>query len=262
MTHAGTASRFGSLLKTWRSRRRVSQMDLALTAELSQRHVSFLEIGRSGPSRRMVERLADALEIPCADRDSFFTTAGFSAPMAPTAWSETTRAAVDSSLSHILESHHPYPALIVDRLWNLQRANAAAARFFLRLGGRPDLNVIRALLDPEGLGRNLVNRAVVAARLIGLVEVEVARRLDDAEGRALVESLRAMLPQGGPGRWAPIEPGPATTLHFRVDDDDLSLFSLVASVGFPREASIEDLKIETLLPADEVTRTWFGSLAD
>jgi transcriptional regulator with XRE-family HTH domain len=262
MTQAGEVSPFGSLLKTWRSRRRVSQLDLALTAELSQRHVSFMEIGRSGPSRGMVERLADALEIPWADRDSFFLAAGFSAPLAQTAWSDATRAAVDASLSHILESHNPYPALIVDRLWNLQRANAATARFFLRLGGRPELNVVRTLLDPEGLGRRLVNRAAVAARLIGLIEVEVARRLDDPEGQALVESLRAMLPQNSPRRWAPIEPGPAATLHFRVDDGDLFLFSLVASVGFAREASIEDLKIETLLPADEATRVWFRSLAD
>src|SRR5262249_50981748 len=114
---------FGSLLKAWRARRRLSQMDLSLIAEMSHRHLSFTEVGRAGVSRHRVERLAHALEMPCAEWDRFYLAAGYAPPVSPTSWSTATRAAIDQSLAFILERHNPYPALIVDRLWNLRQAN-------------------------------------------------------------------------------------------------------------------------------------------
>ncbi len=250
---------FGSLLKAWRARRRVSQLDLALDADLSQRHVSFLESGRSKPTRSSIEKLADALTIPRGERDRLFAAAGFVAPTSMAPWSPEARMAIDESLKFIIDRHDPFPAMIVDRLWNLQQANPSAARFLSAFGPPASTNIVAALLHPDGPRKALVNWREVAARLVGLIEVEVARRLDDGEGRALlleifdlpgVADACAKAPDLGPG-------APVMSLHFHVDGRDLRLFSLVATVGMSVDPGLEDLKLETLLPADAETRAWF-----
>ncbi|MBA3811499.1 MAG: helix-turn-helix transcriptional regulator [Caulobacteraceae bacterium] len=254
---------FGSLLKAWRARRRFSQLDLALEADVSQRHLSFLESGRSKPSPAAIEKLADALTVPRGERDRLFAAAGFVSPANMTPWRPESRAAIDEGLAFILERHNPYPALVFDRLWNLQSANAAAADFFGRFvppaGPGASPNVIRAFLDPEGARQALVNWVQVTAHLVRLIEVEVARRLDDGEGRALlldifdlpgVADACAKTPDPGAGE-------PVLSLHFRLDGRDLRLFSLVATVGMSIDPGLEDLKLETLLPADSETRAWF-----
>jgi len=250
---------FGSLLKAWRARRRVSQLDLALDAELSQRHVSFLESGRSKPTRASIEKLADALAVPRGERDRLYAAAGFVAPAAMSPWPSEARAAIDESLQFIIDRHDPYPAMVVDRLWGLRTTNAAGRRFFDRLGPLSRANVVAALLHPDGPRRCLVNWREVAARLVGLIEIEVARRLDDGEGRALLLEIFALpgvaeacakAPDLGPG-------APVISLHFRLDGRDLRLFSLVATVGMSVDPGLEDLKLETLLPADPETRDWF-----
>ena len=177
---------FGSLLKAWRARRRVSQLGLALDAELSQRHLSFLESGRSKPSRAAIEKLADALTVPRGERDRLFAAAGFVSPSQMTPWSNEARAAIDESLAFIIERHDPFPAMVVDRLWNLKQFNAATSRFLAPFGPAPSQNVVVALLHPDGPRRALVNWREAAAGLVALIEVEVARRLDDGEGRALL----------------------------------------------------------------------------
>jgi transcriptional regulator with XRE-family HTH domain len=254
-----TTPAFGSLLKAWRARRRVSQLDLALDAELSQRHVSFLESGRSKPTRASIEKLADALTIPRGERDRLFAAAGFTSPGSLSPWTPQARAAIDESLQFIIDRHDPYPAMVVDRLWNAQKVNAAGRRFFDRFGAATSANVVAGLLHPDGPRRCLVNWREVAARLVGLIEIEVARRLDDGEGRALLLEIFALpgvadacakAPDLGPG-------APVISLHFRIDGRDLKLFSLVATVGMSVDPGLEDLKLETLLPADPETRDWF-----
>ncbi|MGA0599775.1 helix-turn-helix domain-containing protein [Caulobacter sp. KR2-114] len=250
---------FGSLLKAWRARRRVSQLDLALDADLSQRHVSFLESGRSKPTRASIEKLADALTIPRGERDRLFAAAGFTSPASLSPWTPEARAAIDESLAFILERHDPYPAMVVDRLWNVQRLNAAARGFFEMFGTPASANLVAAVLHPDGPRQALVNWREAAARLVGLIEIEVARRLDDGEGRALlleifdlpgVAEACAKAPDLGVG-------APVMSLHFRLDGRDLRLFSLVATVGMSVDPGLEDLKLETLLPADAETRDWF-----
>lgn len=253
------APTFGVLLKAWRARRRVSQLDLALDAELSQRHVSFLESGRSRPTRASIEKLADALTIPRGERDRLFAAAGFTAPASLAPWPPEARAAIDEALAFIIERHDPYPAMVVDRLWNVQKLNAAARQFFEVFGPPTSANVVAALLHPDGPRKALKNWREVAARLVGLIEIEVARRLDDGEGRALlleifdlpgVAAACARAPDLGPG-------APVISLHFQIEGRDLRLFSLVASVGMSVDPGLEDLKLETLLPADAETREWF-----
>ncbi|MBS0411521.1 MAG: helix-turn-helix transcriptional regulator [Proteobacteria bacterium] len=250
---------FGSLIKAWRARRRVSQLDLALDAELSQRHVSFLESGRSKPTRASIEKLADALAVPRGERDRLYAAAGFAAPAAMNPWTPEARSAIDEALQFIIDRHDPYPAMVVDRLWGVQKINAAGQAFFARFGPLSSANVVAALLDPAGPRRCLVNWQEAAARLVGLIEIEVARRLDDGEGRALLAEIFALpgvadacarAPDLGPG-------APVISLHFRIDGRDLRLFSLVATVGMSVDPGLEDLKLETLLPADAQTRDWF-----
>lgn len=142
---------FANLLKTWRSRRRLSQLELALDAGLSQRHISFLETGRSNPSRHAISQIAEAMEIPAAEVDALLTTAGFAARNSDVRWAEETRRAVDASIEHILNGHEPYPAVSIDRMWNLKRANDAAVKFFMALGSSGDSNLLRELLKPDGL---------------------------------------------------------------------------------------------------------------
>ena len=237
----------------------MSQLDLAFAAEVSQRHVSFLESGRSNPSREVIEKLGDALDIPHAERSNLLLAAGFAPRQQRVAWSDEMQQAIDASLSYVMERHEPYPAMVVDRLWNLKSANRAAAQFLVRMGGRPEVNVIKALLSPECLRPRLVNYAVVGARLIGLIETEIARRLDDHEGQALLHELDSLLPDAE-RRHTGIETGaPVLGLNFRIDGNDLKIFSLIASVGFAQTSTLEELKLETMLPADQATRSWFAT---
>src|SRR6056297_763834 len=121
---------FGPLLKSWRTRRRLSQLDLALYACMSQRHLSFLETGRSKPSRYAIRQICEALEMPAAEQDVMLMSAGFAPQSANASWSADVRDAVGASIDHVLKGHEPFPAVSIDRIWNLQRANESAQRFF------------------------------------------------------------------------------------------------------------------------------------
>lgn len=253
------SSSLGAVMRAWRGRRRLSQLDLALAAEMSQRHVSFLESGRSNASRAAVHRICEALEMPFAERERVYLAAGYAMARPDSEWEDSVRRAVSDSLAFILERHEPYPAMVVDRLWNLSSANTAAARFMARLGGRPERNVVRAMLDPGCLRPTLVNWEDAAARLLGLIEREVARRLSDPDGERLLQELIALPGMNAVGVRADEAIGPALVLHFRVKGAELRLFSMVAEIGMAADPALEDLKLETLLPADEPTRAWFAT---
>ena len=251
-------SAFSSLLKTWRSRRRLSQLDLGLAAGLSQRHISFLETGRSQPSRYAVAQLGEALDMPAAEVDTMLVTAGFASRASDTRWSEETRDAVDRSIDHVLKGHEPYPAMAIDRMWTLRKANAAALAFFTRIGGGGDPNVLRSLMRPGPLRDALVNWDEIVRALIRLYELEVARRPNDAEAAGLLEDLR-LIPgvQDAIDKPSKDSPAPVLAMQFQVDGSTLKLFSLIATVGMSADAAIDDIRIETLLPADAATRSWF-----
>ena len=196
--------------------------------------------------------------MPLAERDRLYLAAGFASSPPEVAWSPAVRQAIDASLAFILESHEPFPAMVVDRLWNLTGANQAALAFMSRFGPSVHRNLIMTLLAPDGLCPFLVNWREVARRLLDLIEVEVARRLEDPEGCQLLEQLNTLPGVAQAVKEIPYRrDGPATFLHLRLDDQDLRLFSLVATVGLPAEPGLEELKLETLLPADEETRRWF-----
>ncbi|NNK67407.1 MAG: helix-turn-helix transcriptional regulator [Rhodobacteraceae bacterium] len=249
---------FGPLLKSWRTRRRLSQLDLALDAGLSQRHLSFLETGRSKPSRYAIRQICEALDMPAAELDIMLMSAGFAPQSAHASWSTDVRHAVTTSIAHVLKGHEPFPAVSIDRIWNLQQANASAERFFAIAGASGNPNLLREIFLPGPLRSNIGNWSEVARALIRLLDLEVARRPHDEEAKALLDELREL-----PGVAPAIadrhkaHPAPVLSIVFTIDGAELRLFSLIATVGMSMDATLDDLRIETLLPADEPTRQWF-----
>jgi len=251
---------FGPLLKSWRTRRRLSQLDLALYACMSQRHLSFLETGRSKPSRYAIRQICEALEMPAAEQDVMLMSAGFAPQSANASWSADVRDAVGASIDHVLKGHEPFPAVSIDRIWNLQRANESAQRFFAIAGGTGQSNLLRDVFSPGVLRDNIRNWPEVTRALFRLLDLEVARRPHDDDGKALLDELKDL-----PGVAAAItdrpkeHPAPVLSIELLIDGTELRLFSLIATVGMSMDATLDDLRIETLLPADEQTRRWFMS---
>ena len=251
---------FGVALKSLRRRHRLSQLDLALEAGLSQRHVSFLETGRAQPSRYAVRQICDALDVPAAEHDVMLVAAGFAPQVTDQRWSADIRAAVAVSIDHVLTSHTPFPAVAVDRLWTLQNANESAQTFFQRAGASGQPNLLLELMSPGAFRSSIGNWTEVTRALFRLLELEIARRPHDAEGKALLEQLGALPGVAEAIAQRPSEhPAPVLSIAFDIEGAKLNLFSLIATVGMSRDASLDDLRIETLLPADEQTRDWFMS---
>lgn len=249
---------FGSLLKSWRNRQRQSQLDLGLSAGLSQRHISFLETGRSKPSRYAVHQICEALQMPAAEHDVMLVSAGFAPQAVDPGWTAQVRAAVDTSIDHVLAGHEPYPAVSVDRIWNLQKANESARKFFAAAGSSGQTNLLLEIMSPGVLRDNIANWTDVTRALFRLLDLEVARRPHDAEGKALLETLKALPGVANAIAERPKEhPAPVVSIEFVIDGIHLKLFSLIATIGMSMDATLDDLRIETLLPADEQTIQWF-----
>jgi len=249
---------FPDLLKTWRSRMRISQLALALESGLSQRHLSFLETGRSQPSRAAIAQIGEALNMPVAEIDALLIAAGFAPPSSNKRWGEETRVAVNLSIDHVLLGHEPYPAIAIDRVWNIQKANLAAQSFFTKMGSNGDVNVLRDMLKPGRLKDNIVNWNDSVKALMRIFELEIARRPNDIEALELHRELLSL-----PGVSTAVcttsseSPSPVMAIRFNVDGQVLNLFSLIATIGMGADALIDDMRIETLLPADKVSREWF-----
>ena len=171
----------GALLREWRDRRRRSQLDLALEAEVSTRHLSFVETGRSAPSRDMILRLAEHLDVPLRERNRLLLAAGYAPSYAETAMSAPPMAPVRAAVRQVLEAHEPYPAVVVDRAWNLVDANQSSALF--TAGVAPELvarpaNVLRLALHPHGMATRIVNLGEWRAHLLGRLRRQVAQTAD------------------------------------------------------------------------------------
>src|SRR5215213_10129179 len=183
----------GELLRQWRERRRRSQLDLALDAEVSTRHLSFVETGRSAPSREMVLRLAEQLELPLRERNRLLLAAGYAPVYSESSLDADQMTAVRAALRQVLAGHEPYPALVVDRSWNLVEANRSIALFTAGLPPEllaPPTNVLRASLHPDGMARRIVNLGEWRAHLLGRLRRQVAVTGDAALAELYAE-LRA-----------------------------------------------------------------------
>ena len=250
----------GQRLKRWRAFRRLSQLELSLRTGISSRHLSFIETGRSRPSREMIVRLSDELDLAFRDRNALLLAAGYAPAYAERGLDEPQLQTVRSAIRRMLSSHEPYPAVVVDRHWNLIEANASSK--VLTDGVSPaafghPANAYRASLHPEGMAPRTINLAEWRAHLLH----RLRRQIDatgDPEISQLYEEVRAY-PGAGDREEPDVEvPGPndfIIPLRLRDPEGELSFFSTIATFGTPLDITVAELVIEAFYPADERTAT-------
>jgi transcriptional regulator with XRE-family HTH domain len=267
---AADGTRFGRLLKEWRSRRALSQLDLAVAARTTQRHLSFIESGRATPSRDMILRLSGTMDIPLRQQNALLLAAGYAPVWGERELSAPDLAMVSTALDYMLGQHEPFPAFVVDRRWNLLRANRGANSLtaFL-LGPAPaepaaaPVNLAIALLSPQGLRPFIANWEEVAHYFLRGVQADV-RADGTPETSALLDRLLALpdvaaLSEGPPSA---ASPAPVLPILFRQGDTLLSMFTTIATLGTPRDVTLAEVRIECFFPLDEATarqfRLWAG----
>jgi transcriptional regulator with XRE-family HTH domain len=258
-------SNFGARLRWWRARRGLSQLDLAGAAETTQRHLSFLESGRAQPSREMVLRLSAALEVPLRQQNALLLAAG----LAP-AWRESELAApelaaVNQALEYMLAQQEPFPALVVDRCWNVLRANAGAARLTTFLtapapapAATDRVNIAEWLLSPTGLRPFLINWQEVAIYFLRGVQADASAD-GSQETAELLQRLLAYPDVPALSHVPALEESsaPVLTMHFHKGQTSLRLFTTIATLGTPQDVTVQELRIECFFPADAVTSQIF-----
>ena len=263
-----TAS-FGSGLRWWRERRGFSQLDLAGAAETTQRHLSFLESGRAGPSPEMILRLATVLDIPLRQQNALLLAAGFAPAWRESDLSGPELAQVNGALDYMLAQQEPYPAFVVDRRWNLLRANAGAGRFVEFLTGpapaaasAEPVNLAVALVSPDGLRPFIVNWEEVARYFLRGVQADAI-----ADGtRQTAELLTRLLAFPGlPALSQNPSPGetraPVLIIHFKSKETSLRLFTTIATLGTPHDVTLQEIRVECFFPMDDATAQIFRGWA-
>ncbi len=262
-----TSSSVGALLREWRSTRRLSQLDLALAADVSARHISYVETGKAQPSREMVVRLADTLEMPLRERNALLVAAGYAAQYPETALTAPELARIHRAIDFILAQQEPYPAFVIDRRWDILMANGAAQRvnhFLLNGRASPHANMLRHVFDPDDLRAALVNWEEVAGDLIRHLHNEIAAAPADTAARALLDEALAY--PDVPQRWRTREPGvtpsPLLTTVFRRGEQELRFFSSITTFAAPRDITLDELRIECCFPMDDSTAAFCRKLAD
>jgi transcriptional regulator with XRE-family HTH domain len=247
----------GPLLREWRRRRRLSQLDLSVEAEVSARHLSFVETGRSKPSRELLLHLAEHLDVPLRDRNALLLAAGYAPDYRETPLEAAEMAPVRDALDRILAGHEPFPAVIVDRRWTLVAANGPALAV-LTEGVAPELleppvNTLRVSLHPNGIAPRIANLAEYGAHLLTLVHREAVLS-NDAVLVELHEELRGY-PGVDDAPVAVVDPSTAmfVPLRLRSGDDVLTFFSTIATFGTARDITLAELAIESFFPGDKPT---------
>ncbi|MEU0875558.1 helix-turn-helix transcriptional regulator [Nocardia brasiliensis] len=266
-TQLETRTRVGGLLREWRQRRRLSQLDLALAADTSARHISYVETGRAKPSRTMVLRLAEALDVPLRERNTLLLAADYAPAYRESSLDDTNLASVRAALTTMLTAHEPYPAVVVDRVWNVVTGNAAMS---VLLHGIPDHlllpqpNVYRLVLHPEGLAARLANLNQVRELFLERLTRQVSASgdpqlaaLHDEVRRYPPPSHRSDEPKVGAGEPSPFE----VPIRIRTPHGELSMFSTMATFGAPADVTLSELAIELFYPLDELTAAALRELA-
>jgi transcriptional regulator with XRE-family HTH domain len=262
MPELAARPRVGPLLRDWRLRRRLSQLDLAVEAGVSARHVSFVETGRSRPSAAMVMQLAEHLEVPLRDRNALLLAAGYAPAFAQHDLDDPEMGPVRDALDRLLRGHEPYPAVVVDRHWGLVAANRPVAMLTAGVAAHlmePPVNVLRLSLHPDGLASRILNLGEWRAHLLDRLARQAVVSGDPALF-ALHEELAA-LPGAEPGHGVDLETSEiAVPLRLGVEGEELAFISTATSFGTAIEVTVSELAIESLFPADDVTarflRAW------
>jgi transcriptional regulator with XRE-family HTH domain len=260
---ATAAEPVGTLVKTWRERRRRSQLDVALAAEVSTRHLSFIETGRSNPSRDMIERLCDELDVPLRERNTFYLAAGF-APVHPER-PFTDLGAAHDAIQAVLTGHEPNPAMAVNVRWELLASNDAAARFLAQVPPalrEPPVNVLRATLHPDGLSPRILNLAQWRTHVLRRVRRQLDRTAADGLTDLLAEletypvGDRSGEPDAGPTRDGIVVP-----MRLATEGGELALLYTTTLFGSPRDVTLDEIAVETFFPADAPTARTLRAMA-
>jgi transcriptional regulator with XRE-family HTH domain len=258
------ANELGVLLRYWRDMRGRSQLDLSLDTGISQRHISFIESGRSVPSRQTLMDIAQALDIPLRERNAVLLAAGYAPIYSEGAWDALEMQSVTSALGRILRQHEPFPAVVMDRYWNVLMTNESAPRFFncfIDMAARKSpRNMLHLMFDPDGMRPFVANWEDAAKGLIQRVYRESVGRVIDDKTNELLATLLAY--PGVKTDWknpkalsaTPVTPTmPVIPLSFVKDNQVLNYFSMVTTVGTPQTIAAQELRIECMFPADDAT---------
>lgn len=243
----------GEQLREWRQRRRLSQLDLAMLSDISPRHLSFIETGRSLPSRAMLLRLSDRLDVPLRERNTLFVAAGYAPVYSERRIDDPSLEEARQAIELVLRGHEPYPALAVDRHWNLQAANRALPPLLQGVSPalmKPPVNVLRLSLHPEGVAPRIANLGQWRAHLLHRLRHQI-----EATGDPELEALHAELATY-PAPEHMEEPDPNAVvlpLRLRTESGELSFLSTTTVFGTPVEVTLSELAIESFFPADAET---------
>ncbi|MEO1125005.1 MAG: helix-turn-helix transcriptional regulator [Cyanobacteria bacterium J06639_16] len=260
-----TPTSFESALKSWRKQRGLSQLALSLASDVSQRHLSFLESGRAQPSREMILRLAAVLEVPLRDQNQLLTAAGFAPVFAESDLSTPELAPVRQAIDFMLRQQEPYPAMVVDRYWHFLEGNQAAQRLFSWLiepealmpfcSPSSQVNLMKAMLHPQGLRPVVANWDAIAPLLIRRVHREALTAGEDSFSQALFQELLSYpdVADCWHQKTTEIWQAPILTVAFSKDQQTMSFFSTIATLGTPYDITLQELRIECFFPADAAT---------
>ncbi len=265
MTVSTTESRsrpdagFALLLREWRQKRRMSQLDLALTSGVSQRHVSFLESGRSNPSRNMILQLSETLDVPLRDRNAWLTAAGFAPIFRTRALDDPQMGQVMNAVRMMLAAHEPFPAIALDRAWNVRMSNRPFDQLGTMLGediwtrvGGDQRNLMRLFFHPLGIRPLITNWAAVGP-MMWRRALKEAEALDGREMKAVLDDLAPLQDPAILRSPADAALMPVTPFNLLVNGVTLSMFAVVATFGTAQDVTADELRIETLFPADAET---------
>lgn len=253
------ATQFGDLLRHWREARKLSQLELGLSANVSARHISFLETGRARPSRQMVLNLGEVLDVALGSRNAMLHAAGFAPSYRVRAMDEAEMGPITMALEWMLTRHMPYPAMILDRRWSIVRANPMAQMMLGQLGFTESANLIEVLTGEERLPSIIENWQEVARHLLHRLRAESAHLGGEPYLDEMADRLSAHLGnevQGSPAGGQAIIP-----TRYRLGETTLSFFSTISQFSSAEDIALADWKIEQLFPADEATREAMVALA-
>jgi transcriptional regulator with XRE-family HTH domain len=251
----------GELIRFWRKQRRLSQLELALDANVSTKHLSYVETGRSRPSRQLLIHLAQQLDLPIGERNRLLLAGGFAPPYLELPYDGDLMRPLRESLRRVLLAHQPNPALIVDGLWNLIDANPAASLLWEGVDPallEPPVNMLRLAVHPNGLPGISSMTAACNAPLIHRLKRKSREDADQALGE-LIDEIESYLPDDAPD--APATQ-PMLSLDLRTRLGEVSLFTIIATLGAPLEVTAANLAIETFLPADATSARLLRELAE
>jgi transcriptional regulator with XRE-family HTH domain len=261
LNSARASPELGAMLRQWRGLRGKSQLELSSHTGFSQRHISFIESGRSSPSRQTLMDIAQALSVPLRDRNSLLLAAGYAPVYSEAPWNAAEMQGVTRALERMLRQHEPFPAFVMDRYWNVLVTNEAAPRFFncfidmtKRTGPR---NMLHLMFDPDGMRPHVADWDQVAPTLIQRIGRESVGGVKDPKTQELINALLSY--QGINAEWKTPKAVPTTPmlpvipLGFNHDGATLRYFSMVTTVGTPQTIAAQELRIECLFPVDETT---------